>query len=638
MRQADARLTEIDRRIFYENARKASCPKPVRPMREEARNDDKGKLRVESRTARLLPAAFKIPHRTSEPGPLEWDSSDAEINQLMVYVLAAPHVVSNARYVDVAARVVFNVLHGSHEVNAFATAVDGDEFIVLHGGMVRMCNLIAAAYVGGEAVRSSGAGQSPFAEIIADLGRYCVKCNAALTPRQADRFARDHNLHLVMGDEVLSRKARSFAAGMLTVTLAHEFGHLALGHCDGAEPVNLEVSRNQEREADSFANSVISSSPFGDYLVIGSMLAESVWLWVQDATGEEESTHPLARERLAALVRANPSVAADLGLDKGGLVLGFARVKCAQQVPRALQVGRCRRMTLSPAGMGRGLSFRLRNAKMVPVEMRPSEAAEFSVSDAGRRLSGFLRATEQEVEQLFEFVRESAETAEVPGCGDKMGLIRFRYDDGVLGDGIGLTLAPGGCSRRVIAVPGGLVAYAQLVGALAAKDLRGGSQQTGKALSRFMPLDFAVFSADEALSHARGLGCLDLIGDADLRRKALEISGSMVAFAIAHEVAHVLLGHAGDACDFDGTVIEQDQAADVLAERILSGGVFGSSLPVGRLLWLYALAGEAGEDGDETPEPPKHPFAEERYRALAEKCDRVRKALGLPPDLVGRFG
>ena len=83
--------------------------------------------------------------------------------------------------------------------------------------------------------------------------------------------------------------------------------------------MNLEISRNQEREADSFASSVISSSPFGDYLVFGTILWEAVWVWVERATGQIASTHPLASERLADLIRANPSVASEIGLSLEGI-------------------------------------------------------------------------------------------------------------------------------------------------------------------------------------------------------------------------------------------------------------------------------------------------------------------------------
>ena len=248
-----------------------------------------------------------------------WDTSDAELGQLMAYVTSSSHVTTNTRYAQTAAGLSFQIDRETNDVNAYASVdEDGGESIVLLGGMIRMANLLSAAYVGSGVVDASGnRNDGLLVRAVSALGRYCLVCKGAISPKQACRFALRHGLHRIMGDSALRRKAKSFSAGMITCILAHELGHLALGHCCGEHP-NLEVSRNTEREADSFASSVISSSPFGDYLIIGSILCESVWVWVQNATGAIETTHPLARERLADLIRANPSTAAELGMTADG--------------------------------------------------------------------------------------------------------------------------------------------------------------------------------------------------------------------------------------------------------------------------------------------------------------------------------
>ena len=199
-------------------------------------------------------------------------------------------------------------------INAFASVAGGDvPMITLLGGAIRFANLIAAAFVGATAAKEKNDSQSPLPEITAALGKWCLERHAAFSAADAAEFAAKYNLNLVMDDPMLARKVKSFAAGLLTGILAHELGHLSLGHCYGRR-VNLEVSRNQEREADSFASSVISSSPFGDYLIFGTILWELVWVWVEKAIGREATTHPLSSERLGDLIRANPSIAADLGL------------------------------------------------------------------------------------------------------------------------------------------------------------------------------------------------------------------------------------------------------------------------------------------------------------------------------------
>lgn len=263
--------------------------------------------------AAAIRAAVAMPAVATACSPELFDTSPNELLQLMQYVCSSPHVTSNAQYASVTERLMFSAEAKDATINAFATIRDGNTpTIMLLGGAIRFANLVSAAYVGSMAARKGG-GQNPLPEITAAFGRFCLDCRGSIAPEQACRFAEQYNLHLVMADPTLGRKARSFASGLLIGVLAHEFGHLALGHCYG-QRVNLEVSRNQEREADSFASSVISSSPFGDYLVFGTILWEAVWVWVEEATGQVATTHPLSRERLADLIRANPSVAAEFGL------------------------------------------------------------------------------------------------------------------------------------------------------------------------------------------------------------------------------------------------------------------------------------------------------------------------------------
>jgi len=306
----DAKLDEIMRRIDAGGA--PATPPATPPPPAPSPTPPPSPVRYGG-AAEAIRAAVAMPAVAPACTPEMFDTSPNELLQLMQYVCSSPHVTSNAQYASLPERLVFAAEANEAMINAFATVKDGKTpVIMLLGGAIRFANLVSAAYVGSVAARS-GSGQNPLPEITAAFGRFCLECKASVSGEQACRFAEQYNLHLVMADPALGRKARSFAAGLLIGILAHEFGHLALGHCYG-QRVNLEVSRNQEREADSFASSVISSSPFGDYLVFGTILWEAVWVWVEEATGQVATTHPLSRERLADLIRANPSVAAEFGL------------------------------------------------------------------------------------------------------------------------------------------------------------------------------------------------------------------------------------------------------------------------------------------------------------------------------------
>lgn len=110
-------------------------------------------------------------------------------------------------------------------------------------------------------------------------------------------------------------KAQAVSAGMIIGVLAHEMGHVCLGHVDGPSyyDSNPEIARNHEREADSFASSITAATPFGEYVYDGTLFWHYV-LAQQQGNTAIESTHPLERERLENLIRANPSKASALGI------------------------------------------------------------------------------------------------------------------------------------------------------------------------------------------------------------------------------------------------------------------------------------------------------------------------------------
>ena len=117
----------------------------------------------------------------------------------------------------------------------------------------------------------------------------------------------------VLNNQIALTKAKSISAGLMLGIIAHECGHQSLGHVlKTGETVNLDISRNQEREADSFASSVISSSPFGEYILAGTLF----WYYAlaNQQRDSNETTHPLAKERFENYVRSNKALAASLGI------------------------------------------------------------------------------------------------------------------------------------------------------------------------------------------------------------------------------------------------------------------------------------------------------------------------------------
>lgn len=119
--------------------------------------------------------------------------------------------------------------------------------------------------------------------------------------------------------------AQSYAAAMEMYILAHEAGHICLGHTLGIN-LSYEVSRNQEREADSFAASALVSSPFRDYLFLGHVFATLLMVWANHAGGGDQAdptTHPRGVERFQDAIRSHAQAAreaeAEFGLSQAEL-------------------------------------------------------------------------------------------------------------------------------------------------------------------------------------------------------------------------------------------------------------------------------------------------------------------------------
>ena len=254
--------------------------------------------------------------------------NEAEMVQLFEFVRHSPVVQENSQYSKImnAAKFVHVIdsrLKDADVVNAFATYESrdsegnpSDPAVYFLGGAAkigRIASLAVAArkYGGdGDAVRRfvnflKATSISPFSDsdaVMALVGADLLKA---------------------LDDDALQIKARDIAAGLVLGIIAHEVGHLVLGHLASKGGVNYyqrnrDISRNQERDADSFASSVLASSPFGEPVLEGTVL----WFFMlasqeEKSEGSEEEvakTHPLAKERYDNFVCANPDLAKSLGL------------------------------------------------------------------------------------------------------------------------------------------------------------------------------------------------------------------------------------------------------------------------------------------------------------------------------------
>ncbi len=255
-----------------------------------------------------------------EAQPLAWDTSPEEVQQIAQFVFHSAHVQANPLYQHRAGQTTLRYLPDVGVVNAFATdqAMEGlnaePPFIAILGGLVRVMQLAAC----GLSLRDQQ-GQEVLVRVMQALGRRIVERAGEFSSQDSREIAAhmgwDENG--VSGETI--RQTRSYAAAMMMNVIAHELGHISLGHTLGKQ-LNNEISRNQEREADSFASSVASVSPFSDYSVAGGIFWWVILTWVEAAAGPHPATsHPHSRERLMDYIRANYDQARDLGMDEEGI-------------------------------------------------------------------------------------------------------------------------------------------------------------------------------------------------------------------------------------------------------------------------------------------------------------------------------
>lgn len=250
--------------------------------------------------------------------------SSREAEKVWSLIRASPYVRGNKLYETVLDNTIFVYDARNDSVNAFAASVTRSEVkypvVCLHGGAVRFAKLIASAL----AHDRSGATTNAIALLLAKMTS--ADCSSISETRAAELSGYINALcaeepgrgnvggigcgaEATLGSEIFH--------GILLGILAHEAGHQAYGHVhnriEGEK--NLEVSRNQERDADSFCSSVMSLSPYGKFMFEGSVF----WWWVMARQEMKENSdvkrsHPLSRERFENIVRANRKLADKLGV------------------------------------------------------------------------------------------------------------------------------------------------------------------------------------------------------------------------------------------------------------------------------------------------------------------------------------
>lgn len=224
----------------------------------------------------------------------------AALTEIFYMVLSNPHVMGNPKYVKKAQTTVFHYDEKNMRVNAFAAQDDRSEqhIIVILDGYLNFTLAVEAIFK----VRQF--------QIFPLLVKTLMKNSLFFSP---------YELGTVLGD--LDGALRNLERPFLSCfeVIAHEFGHICYNHVygPGYEGMSPDEARNMERDADSFASSIINRSQFNKELFASHLMCCTAWALIEKVGGiVEPGTHPLASERLVNAVKANSALAESLGLNE----------------------------------------------------------------------------------------------------------------------------------------------------------------------------------------------------------------------------------------------------------------------------------------------------------------------------------
>lgn len=103
----------------------------------------------------------------------------------------------------------------------------------------------------------------------------------------------------------MKKKCQELALKMILGVLCHECGHLCLGHLHGETArTDNSISRNQEREADSFSCSMMLGTGLGSDFFIGNVLSMLSLYFLGKGNSNKFSTHPVTEERILNILRS----------------------------------------------------------------------------------------------------------------------------------------------------------------------------------------------------------------------------------------------------------------------------------------------------------------------------------------------
>ena len=245
-------------------------------------------------------------------GRIATDKTQDDIEFIFEMVRRSSYVLQNPDYHSKAINTEI-LLDTSNVVNAYAQTLDYEankHHITILSGLINA-----------SALMSIGIAQYRIDNNIEDLIRVCnwlgtLAASKGSFTRQdlwegVEQFNYDVN-------GVVGIEADSYLVGAVLSAVGHELGHICLSHTVRGDWSN-EVSRNDERQADLFAHSVVSTTPFASYTVLGTLFTEIIFTWMGKGRTGPATTHPHSRERVYNAINSHEEVLESLGITRDNI-------------------------------------------------------------------------------------------------------------------------------------------------------------------------------------------------------------------------------------------------------------------------------------------------------------------------------
>ena len=236
--------------------------------------------------------------------------SAGELKSSFEIVRSSSFIRNTPPYHAASQKVVFLFDPEDFMINAVA---DRQNRIMMMGGLVNAQRLAAAVFsLLDEGSETASTARSATKQLLGSL-LGALRRKGRLEPEQAENIFSAISLTGSRRPDAKEHLpvARSIAQAAQAYVIAHELGHIALGHTQSNLPWSEDVQRNQERETDSFASSTLSQAPFSEYLFMGQIATLFVLLSNhKKGASDHLDTHPHPEARFRSAYESNPSLGA----------------------------------------------------------------------------------------------------------------------------------------------------------------------------------------------------------------------------------------------------------------------------------------------------------------------------------------